>query len=360
MLVSAVGQGAKWDGCALREALAQSAVWVGAHAEALNALNVFPVPDGDTGSNLARALQAAADEANRSPSDSLGDVASAMARGALMCPSAGNSGNVLAGILRGMAGQLEGAVEAGPWEMARALREGATAAYNSLEHPVEGTILTVARSAADGAEQAAQAGGSLREVLESAERAARLAVAQTPELLPILKEAKVVDAGGEGYRVFLEGLGFYARGESVPTEAVTISAWADLSQTSHADGDLYGYCTEVLFQGSQLDPGTVRQRVGELGTSVLVVGDAHLLKVHVHTLRPGQILELAADLGEIVKVKVDNMQLQHNQFVQAVAEERGRDFPPSPTLPREGGQSFIPSPSTGEGEGGGDFPTPSV
>ncbi|HEY3115138.1 MAG TPA: DAK2 domain-containing protein, partial [Chloroflexota bacterium] len=215
-------RGLAWDGGALREALAESATWVEAHAEALNALNVFPVPDGDTGYNLARALRAAAEEATRAPSDSLGDVATSMARGALMCPSAGNSGNVLAGLLRGMASQLEGSAAAGPLEMAKALREGANAAYNALERPVEGTILTVARCAADGAEQAANSGGNLLDVLEAAERSARLAVAQTPELLPILKEAKVVDAGGEGYRVFLEGLGFYARGEPVPAEEVPV------------------------------------------------------------------------------------------------------------------------------------------
>lgn len=305
------------DGAALRAALATATRWVEQHAEALNALNVFPVPDGDTGLNMSLTLGSANEYVQGAAGTALADVADAMARGALM-GARGNSGVILAQILRGVARELAKAPTADGPCLARALGEGSRAAYGALANPVEGTILTVARAAADGAGGAAR--GDILAVLDAAHRRARAAVAETPELLPVLKQASVVDAGGEGYRVFLEGLLMHLRGDPLPETPATVTTWADLSSLHQDEGDFFGYCTEVLFQGSGLDLEAVRERVNALGTSVLVVGDSELLKVHVHTLRPGAVLDLATDLGELVKVKIDNMQLQH----QAFAESAGR------------------------------------
>lgn len=306
------------NGAELREGLAAAARWLEHHAEAINALNVFPVPDGDTGLNMSLTLRSSADHALAVTTDSLSDVADAMARGALM-GARGNSGVILAQILRGIARALEQGPTADAKQLAHALAAGSEAGYKALENPVEGTILTVAKAAAQGAQRAAKTNGTLMAVLESAHRQARAAVAETPELLPVLKQAGVVDAGGEGYRIFLEGLLRHLRGEPMPEAPATVSAWADLSSLHQDEEDFYGYCTEVLFQGSNLDPEGVRQRVNALGTCVLVVGDSELIKVHVHTLTPGAVLDLATGVGEIVRVKVDNMQLQHQEFARAAA-----------------------------------------
>lgn len=304
------------DGAALRAAIATAGRWLEQHAEALNALNVFPVPDGDTGLNMSLTLSSATEYLQALRSDALPEVAEAMARGALM-GARGNSGVILAQILRGMARELAHQPCADSQCLARALAEGATAAYAALANPVEGTILTVARAAAAGAREAVR--GNVVDVLDAAHRRARAAVAETPELLPVLKQASVVDAGGEGYRVFLEGLLMHMRGEALPDAPAAVTTWADLSSLHQDEGDFFGYCTEVLFQGSGLDLEAVRDRVSELGGSVLVVGDSEMLKVHVHTLRPGAVLDLATDLGELVKVKIDNMQLQHREFAQSAS-----------------------------------------
>lgn len=305
------------DGAALADALATAARWVDRNADALNALNVYPVPDGDTGLNMSLTLKSAVETAQDVRTRGLAEVAEAMARGALM-GARGNSGVILAQILRGIARSLQSQTAADAPTLASALAGGAQAGYQALANPVEGTILTVARRAAEAAREAS-ATQDLVATLTAAHSAARVAVEETPELLPVLKQASVVDAGGEGYRVFLEGLLKHLRGEELPKEPAGVTIWADLEALHHDEGDFYGYCTEVLFQGDNLDLQETRERVSALGTSVLVVGDDRMLKVHVHTLRPGAVLDLATELGELVKVKVDNMQLQHQEFAASAS-----------------------------------------
>lgn len=315
--VSTARQVATIDGGSFAAALGTATAWVERHAEAVNALNVFPVPDGDTGLNMSLTLKSAVETVQGSPSRQLGDVVEAMARGALM-GARGNSGVILAQILRGMARTLANTSEADGPTLARALQAGSDAAYQALANPVEGTILTVARRAAEASGAAGT--GNLIGVLEAAHAAARRAVDETPELLPILKQASVVDAGGEGYRLFLQGLLMHLRGDPLPSGPATVSSWADLSSLHQTDDDFYGYCTEVLFQGSHLDLEATRAQVSALGTSVLVVGDREMIKVHVHTVRPGAVLDIATEMGELVKVKIDNMQLQHQQFSAAARQ----------------------------------------
>ncbi|MBM2811528.1 MAG: hypothetical protein HW416_2287 [Chloroflexi bacterium] len=304
---------AAFEGSTLRAALRTASAWLDRHVDALNALNVFPVPDGDTGLNMSLTLQSAVAAAEAEPDASLKAIAQANATGALM-GARGNSGVILAQMMRAMSGTLAAAQTADASVMAAALFNAAVAARGAVDQPVEGTILTVARAAGDAALNTAAGGSSLLKTLEAAHDAARIAVAETPDLLPILKEASVVDAGGEGYRIFLEGLVKYLRGEAVGQGSIPVGSRADLSSLHQESDDFYGYCTEVLFRGAELDASSIRETLQALGSCVLVVGDKQLVKVHVHTLRPGSVLDMATSLGEIVKVKVDNMQLQHEEF----------------------------------------------
>jgi uncharacterized protein len=316
------------DGVTLGAALQTATRWLEQNAEAVNALNVFPVPDGDTGLNMSLTLASANEQLQSMPLSSIGEAAEAMARGALM-GSRGNSGVILAHILRGFARALaEETVATGP-ALARALAAGADAAYAGVPNPVEGTILTVARAAAESAASEASGGADVVAVLDAAHSAAEEAVANTPNLLPILRQASVVDAGGEGYRIFLQGLLMHLRGEPLPSSVEVLSR-ADLSSLHQDDGDFFGYCTEVLFQGRNLDVGATRDRLASLGTSVLAAGDASMMKIHVHTERPGAVIDLATELGELVRVKIDNMQLQHQQF--AGSANRPHTGPDRPTL----------------------------
>jgi len=315
----------------LRASLMAACDWLERHRDAIDALNVFPVPDGDTGINMFLTLRAAADEA-MTADGSLGDVASAMARGAVM-GARGNSGMILAHLLRGIARTLEGYEAVDARLLAAALTAGAETAYDEVSNPVEGTILTVARRAADAAREAAAASPSLIVTLERAHDAARAAVAETPELLPILKQASVVDAGGEGLRVLIEGILRHFKGEPVGSGSVPVGMRVDFA-TLHAEADdFYGYCTEVLFKGERLEPDAIRERLAAFGSCVLAVGDSDLMKVHVHTLRPGAVLDMATELGEIVRVKIDNMQMQQRDFA---ASQQGPVEPSAPKTLEQG------------------------
>ena len=322
------------NGEELRAALAVSADWLDRHAEAINALNVFPVPDGDTGLNMSLTLRAAVDEALALPHPTLSEVGAAFAHGALM-GARGNSGVILAQLLRGVARALADHDTLDGKLAAAALVAGANAAYAAVTNPVEGTILSVARAAGAAAQVAAGQSHDLVSTLDLAHQAARDAVAHTPEQLDVLRQAGVVDAGGEGLRVIIEGLLAYARGEHLSDGPVEIASRADLSALHQETDDFYGYCTEVLFSGAQIDIREVQTRLTSLGTCLLVVGDAQLLKVHIHTLRPGAVLDLATEMGELIKVKVDNMQQQHARFVGAGS------VPPQAPIRRLSGTSLV-------------------
>lgn len=319
------------SGAELREAFIASGAWLDRHVDAINALNVFPVPDGDTGLNMSLTLRSALEQLQSAGASSVGEVTEAVARGALL-GARGNSGVILAQLLRGIARTLRGQETADGKLLAQALADGAEAAYTAVANPVEGTILTVARGAGRAAQKAAADSLGPLSILEHAHRGAQAAVAETPDQLPILKQASVVDSGGEGYRVVLEGLLRSLRGEPMDESPIAVTTRVDFSALHQDADDFYGYCTEVLFQGTDLDAGAVRTRLNELGSSVLVVGDTEMLKVHVHTLRPGAVLDLATDLGEIVKVKIDNMQLQHLEFAGA---------PKQPAAAELGGTSIV-------------------
>jgi DAK2 domain fusion protein YloV len=217
---------------------------------------------------------------------------------------------------------MEGKSEVDDGIIAAALDEGAKAAYSAVTNPAEGTILTVAR---ETAEALADMDADVGSLLEAAEKAAAASVERTPDLLPVLKEAGVVDAGGEGLRVLLEGMARHLRGESVEADAAGIgeveSDWLSVLEGQHAaESSLFGYCTEVLVEGTTVDVDAMREKMLGLGDSVLVVGDESLLRIHVHTDTPGEVLNAGTGMGSLIQVKVDNMNRQAESFVELHAE----------------------------------------
>jgi DAK2 domain fusion protein YloV len=284
------------------------------------------VPDGDTGTNMLLTVQTAYREIQESPEDEVGVVAQKLAHGALM-GARGNSGVILSQIFRGFAHSLLGVKAFDAVQFAAALREGATTAYKGVIKPVEGTILTVAREAAEAAIAAAASSGDLRFVLEQAVHEARQSVARTPSLLPVLAEAGVVDAGGQGLFVILEGMLRHMKGEQVTMDK-EMSAAVDL----HAPGPQgevgYGYDIQFIIHGDGLDIEQIREAIASMGDSALVVGDSTTLKVHVHSPDPGTPISYGCSLGSLSRVIVENMQQQYQEFVLEKAQRPARAAEP--------------------------------
>ena len=299
----------------------------------VNALNVFPVPDGDTASNMILTLKAAIDAVGER--GSVAQVAQAMASGALQ-GARGNSGTILSQFFYGFSLGVKDLESAGPVEMANAFASAAKAAYSAVHDPKEGTILTVGRRWGERAVLEAERGADLIEVFEAALAAAVEALEETPQLLDVLGEAGVVDAGGEGLVVCLQGALAALRGEEIALEsgewgdlqpnangaAPALSAHPTWSEAHHRDAiDLaeieYKYCTEFLVKGESLSVDELRERFMPLGDSLIVVGDERLVKVHLHTNRPGQALEIACDAGDLLSVSIENMQEQNREHVES-------------------------------------------
>jgi len=299
----------------LKRLLGAAMAWLEKNATAINLLNVFPVPDGDTGTNMLLTMQAALEEIAHSPDHSVSAIIHGVAHGALM-GARGNSGVILSQLFRGLARGLDGEETLSAAKLAAAMEEASTVAYRGVIKPVEGTILTVAREAAEAAVAAAAERDDLLYVLERVVAAAKESVARTPSLLPVLREAGVVDAGGQGLFIILEGILRFIKGESME---VAMPAEAAVAKTSTApsEGEMeYGYCTEFIIEGQNLNLEEIREKIASLGDSTMVVGDGNLVRVHVHTFRPGSVLEYATGLGVLHKIKIDNIQDQHQHFLQ--------------------------------------------
>lgn len=310
-----VRQNQLYDGQGLREMFLAATACLEREAEAINALNVFPVPDGDTGTNMLLTMRSTL-EAAVSAEASAGRVMGAMAHGALM-GARGNSGVILSQILRGLAHVLEKKESFGGPDFAAALKEASATAYRGVSRPVEGTMLTVVREAAEAAAAVAtQSDGDLATVIEATVAAAQAAVAKTPSLLEVLRQAGVVDAGGQGLYVMFQGMLNYLRGEEVVKEvALEAPRPAPAAVVPAAAGQDYGYCTEFLIVGQSLPLAEVRHRMEAIGDSVLVVGDESTLRIHVHTFDPGAALSYGTSLGTLRKIKVDNIDEQHQDFL---------------------------------------------
>ncbi len=308
----------------LREAFAGAAAAIERQAAAIDAINVFPVPDGDTGTNLSFTMRAALAEASARPRETAGQFLDALARGALM-GGRGNSGVILSQVFRGFAVAAAGREVLMAEDLAEALERGAEYAYRAVSQPREGTMLTVVREAAAAARS--RLAGDVIETLAAAAEAAREAVERTPELLPVLKEAGVVDAGGQGVAVLLDGALRALRGEALaegavepPVEASRLAAVAAL-QREH-DGHPVGYCVEFLIRGDDLDPAAIERGLLERGESVLAVGDGGLVRAHVHVGDPEAAIALGSAHGTVFDVKVDNMDAQLHRFAEGHEGER--------------------------------------
>jgi DAK2 domain fusion protein YloV len=330
------GAASELDSAVLLGALQAASAWLDAHVEAVNALNVFPVPDGDTGTNMSLTMRAGLAEVGSHDHASAGELTQWVAHGALM-GARGNSGVILSQILRGLARSLDEKAHVTASDLAQALKEGVVTAYKGVMRPVEGTILTVVREAADAACDAVAMGGNLLEMLDHTVSEARSSLARTPQLLSVLAEAGVVDAGGQGLVLILEGMLKYLRGESVAASSTPLTGVVH----AHAVEGEYGYDTQFIIKGTDLDVALIRTCIAEMGDSVLVVGDERIVKVHVHSDHPGEIVEYGLGCGQLDEVIIENMQLQYEEF-RAAAASKATDT---------GLQSSAP-PSTQVGAGG--------
>src|SRR6185437_13034404 len=310
------------DGPRLSRSLFAAADWVAAGRDEINRINVFPVPDGDTGTNFSLTLRAVADALRALGDASLQDTARTMARAAVL-GARGNSGMMLAHFLLGFAESLGDRPAASTREVAAAVRKGADRLYESLDDPREGTILTVARDAAAAAERAAgdteDVGLFMRRLLAEGEAA----LARTPELMAVLKEAGVVDAGGKGFVRMLEGVVRYIEGDpilplgepnAIGSSAVSLPA-AEIEIAAERD---FQFCTELLVRGEHLPPANeVRSAMHTFGGSVVVALMADILKIHVHTDAPEAVFSYAARCGRVEGTKADDMRAQHRRLAHA-------------------------------------------
>lgn len=316
------------DGQGLKRLFNASLAWLDQHTAMINSLNVFPVPDGDTGTNMYLTLQAACQEIGSSPEDRVGAVAQQASRGALM-GARGNSGVILSQILRGFAQSLKDKEDFSAAEFASALQRGATVAYQAVIKPVEGTILTVVRESSAAAVEVSSQLGDLRELFEYVVHIARESVAKTPQLLPVLREAGVVDAGGQGLFVILEGMTKCLQGQALEIE-VELSEMVELQQAAPETG--YGYDVQYILEGEHLDVPQIRADISAMGEHALVVGDSGTVKVHVHTPHPGDPLNYGARHGSLSRVIVENMQEQYQSFIMGraapvLADQEAEELP---------------------------------
>ena len=297
-------------------------------AEYVNSLNVFPVPDGDTGTNMGMTIENGAKEVADKSASTVGEVAAIFAKGLLM-GARGNSGVITSQLFRGFSQSVKGKDELDGQALALAFQSGVEVAYKAVMKPVEGTILTVSRGAAIGAKKKAEATNDAVEVMKAALEGAKAALAKTPDMLPVLKEVGVVDSGGQGlvsiYEGFLSALtGEYIASEDFQATPATMTEMINAEHHKSVAGHVateditFGYCTEIMVALKQgptyvkdFDYDEFRNYLNELGDSLLVVNDDEIVKVHVHTEDPGLVMQEGLKYGSLVKVKVDNMRNQH-------------------------------------------------
>ncbi|MGM9567101.1 MAG: DAK2 domain-containing protein [Clostridia bacterium] len=303
------------------------------HKEEVNALNVYPVPDGDTGTNMGLTIKSAVKNINDGMT--VKEICSTISRGALM-GARGNSGVILSQILRGFTLSLQNTKEIKAADIAAALNKGVEIAYKSVLKPVEGTILTVSRKAAEAALSAAETAQSIDEVLAAAIEAGGIALDHTPDLLPVLKEAGVVDAGGRGFLYILEGGLAALRGEEITAagqEELVVKDKTVAFSAEFQETDIkFHYCTELMIHNAKEDHEYVRKHITEAvdGDSLVCVGDEGIIKVHYHSNDPGKIISFALTIGELFDIKVENMK---EQMAREAAEKRALEEKNGTTVP---------------------------
>ena len=311
------------DGALFQRMVVHAAASINAQKQSINELNVFPVPDGDTGTNMSLTIGTAAAEAKKKPAATVAQAAATNAS-ALLRGARGNSGVILSLLFRGVSKALKDHDTADGVALAAALHEGVSAAYKAVMKPAEGTILTVSRLAAQAAAQAAQEQNSAEHVLECAIAHGQEALAETINQNPVLKKAGVVDAGGKGFLIILQGMLDEMRGIPAPQgdedDAPKAKDKADFA--TFETGDItFGYCTEfICSRDNTKDPQLLRSFLNGMGDSLVLVDDDEIIKVHVHTNHPGRVLEEALTYGALLTVKIENMREQHTEILEEAKE----------------------------------------
>lgn len=293
-------------------------------------LNVFPVPDGDTGTNMSLTISYAMKELEKVGEDDITKIAKALSKGSLM-GARGNSGVILSQIIRGIGKSVEGKEKLSTVDLAKALKGGSDTAYKAVIKPVEGTILTVIRETAEYAVKLAKRENNIEKFLGKVVREANVSLENTPNLLKNLKDAGVVDSGGKGLTLILEG--FYlaivgkavvpATAEKAELKNVSLST-ADSTSTEDIK---FGYCTEFILESDKIDDAGIRDIMLNYGDSLAVVGDEGVIKVHVHTNEPGNVLQEALKYGQLLTIKIENMRMQHENILEGVAENAEYEEP---------------------------------
>ena len=296
------------------------------NAEKINSLNVFPVPDGDTGTNMNLSMSSGAKETAANVVENIGELGKSFSKGLLM-GARGNSGVILSQLFRGMSQHIAGKSEIDAKEFAAAIQNGVSIAYKAIIKPVEGTILTVAREAAEAGVKAAENTTSIIEVMDAIYIEAQESLKRTPELLPILKEVGVVDSGGQGLVCVYQGFVAALKGEeiegldTVETNVVDMQFEDDHDMDFMSPEDIvYGFCTEFTVRldkdKKEFNEDKFREDMSKFGDSLLVISDSEYVKIHVHTETPGEVFNYGQQYGELIKIKSDNMREQHREVLR--------------------------------------------
>ncbi|MEE0451982.1 DAK2 domain-containing protein [Peptacetobacter sp.] len=293
-------------------------------------LNVFPVPDGDTGTNMSLTISYAMKELEKVGEDDITKIAKALSKGSLM-GARGNSGVILSQIIRGIGKSVEGKEKLSTVDLAKALKGGSDTAYKAVIKPVEGTILTVIRETAEYAVKLAKRENNIEKFLGKVVREANVSLENTPNLLKNLKDAGVVDSGGKGLTLILEGFYLAIVGKAVVPATAEKAELKNVSlssaDTTSTEDIKFGYCTEFILESDKIDDAGIRDIMLGYGDSLAVVGDEGVIKVHVHTNEPGNVLQEALKYGQLLTIKIENMRMQHENILEGVAENAEYEEP---------------------------------
>ena len=316
----------KINGLVLAEMIDLGSKNLAKNAEKINALNVFPVPDGDTGTNMNLSMSSGAKETAANVVENIGELGKSFSKGLLM-GARGNSGVILSQLFRGMSQHIADKKEVNAKEFAEAIQNGVSIAYKAIIKPVEGTILTVAREAAEAGLKAAENTTSVVEVMEAIYAEAQASLKRTPELLPILKEVGVVDSGGQGLVCVYQGFVAALKGEKIEGLEAVETNIVDMQFEDDHDMDfmspediVYGFCTEFTVrldkEKKEFNEDKFREDMSKFGDSLLVISDSEFVKIHVHTETPGDVFNYGQQYGELIKIKSDNMREQHREVLR--------------------------------------------
>ena len=307
----------------LREMFVSGANNLQNHKDLVDKLNVFPVPDGDTGTNMSLTISYAMKELSKVETDVITDIGKALSKGSLM-GARGNSGVILSQIIRGFTKSIEGKDKISIEDLAKALKNGSDTAYKAVIKPIEGTILTVVRESGEYAVQAYKKENDLAKFFEKVIKEANESLNRTPQLLKVLKEAGVVDSGGKGLVLIYEGMYAALKGNPIQIKdpsSVDVSNVEVSTNPINTDDIKFSYCTEFILESKAIDDAQIRDMMMKYGDSLAVVGDEGIIKVHVHTNDPGLVLQDALKYGQLATIKIENMKVQHENLVIQAKDE---------------------------------------